>query len=53
MLFAQTSGTGAILCIIVLALGLRKICTTIKTNEPARGALKKGLLSVLGRIIRK
>jgi hypothetical protein len=54
MLFAESSGGGgAILVIIILALGLRKICTTIKTNEPLRGAAKRGVLSVLGRMFKK
>ena len=55
MLFAESSGSGigTIIGVIVLALGLNKMCGWIGGSAPVRGALKDGLLGILGRMFKK
>jgi hypothetical protein len=55
MLFAasESSGLGALIVIGIMALGFRKICTTIKGSDAVKGAAKHGMVSVLGRIFKR
>jgi hypothetical protein len=54
-LLAETSGSGigTIIGVVVLALGLNKMSGWIKSSDPVRGALKDGLLGILGRMFKK
>src|SRR5579884_3507178 len=55
MLFAESSGSGigTIIGVIILGLGLSKMSGWIKGSAPVRGAVKDGLLGVLGRMFKK
>jgi hypothetical protein len=53
MLFAELEPVGGmIFLVIIMVVGLRQTSKMLKGNDAVRGAAKKGMMNLLGRIFK-